>query len=411
MKSLYITHYGILEPLGQSQILPYLFGLAANGCSIQIISFEKPAFFQDRLRVEAQQKLLFSAGIHWFPRIYGRGNSLFQLLRSVLMTSAEISRRCGRDSIDLLHCRSHVPCLIALLASAWCGKPMLFDFRGFMAEEYVDAGLWKPAGFRFRATKALERILLKRCKALVVLTGPARDYLRQHYSLEPEKIFVIPCCADLSRYTPARNAELMSDNRPLRVVYSGSTAGRYNLLAMLSFFSLLRKKRPSSHFTILSTGDMAGVHAAVEQFHFPPEAVSILNVSHQEVPRHLAGQDLGLILLRGDLALKVASPTKVGEYLGSGLVVVAEEALGDMQEILVDSGAGCLMNSNNPETWEAVANAALSLCNQPNFRQKSRAVAQHYFDLNLGIQKYVEAYDFAVNARVSNTCQSSSPSN
>jgi hypothetical protein len=39
--SLYITFDGLTDPLGQSQILPYLLGVSANGYDISILSCEK----------------------------------------------------------------------------------------------------------------------------------------------------------------------------------------------------------------------------------------------------------------------------------------------------------------------------------------------------------------------------------
>ena len=39
---LYLTRNGLLEPLGQSQILPYMKGLSSIA-SITLVSFEKPA--------------------------------------------------------------------------------------------------------------------------------------------------------------------------------------------------------------------------------------------------------------------------------------------------------------------------------------------------------------------------------
>jgi hypothetical protein len=40
---LYLTYDGLNDPLGQSQILPYLEGLAEKGYGITVISFEKSA--------------------------------------------------------------------------------------------------------------------------------------------------------------------------------------------------------------------------------------------------------------------------------------------------------------------------------------------------------------------------------
>ena len=39
---LYLSYDGMTDPLGQSQVLPYLIGLTKEGFTFHIISFEKP---------------------------------------------------------------------------------------------------------------------------------------------------------------------------------------------------------------------------------------------------------------------------------------------------------------------------------------------------------------------------------
>jgi len=40
-RALYLSHTGMTEPLGQSQVLPYLRGLARSGWSIDLVAFEE----------------------------------------------------------------------------------------------------------------------------------------------------------------------------------------------------------------------------------------------------------------------------------------------------------------------------------------------------------------------------------
>ena len=42
---LYISYDGMTDPLGQSQVLPYLIGLSKSGYSFDLISFEKKERF------------------------------------------------------------------------------------------------------------------------------------------------------------------------------------------------------------------------------------------------------------------------------------------------------------------------------------------------------------------------------
>ncbi len=398
MRVLYITHYGIMEPLGQSQILPYLEGLAARGYAIDILSFEKQALLAERDRVRTQKESLDRSGIRWSFRPYRRGASLRSLLPDLVRTAAEVSARCRQNRIDLIHCRSHIPLLTAWYASVAHDRPLLFDFRGFVAEEYVDAGLWSNRGVRFRLTKILERRMAASCAAMVVLTRPARDYLTRVYRLPAEKLFVVPCCVDLSRFGTTEDTSPRPPGRPLKVVYSGSTDGRYDLQGMLSFFSLLLEKRPGSHFSILSTGDLDKVRASVEHSSVPGQTVSVLSLPHDRVSQFLSTQDLGLFFLRGSLTLIAASPTKIGEYLSCGLAVVAEKGIGGLEEVLSSEAVGCLAGSNEPAGWEAVADQAIRLCDRPETRLKAARAAAEYYSLSQGIETYSQAYDYAVRS-------------
>src|SRR5215467_13402688 len=65
---LYITYDGLTDPLGRSQVLPYLTGLAERGHRITVLSCEKP----DRMDRDADQirELCDNAGIAWSPLTY-----------------------------------------------------------------------------------------------------------------------------------------------------------------------------------------------------------------------------------------------------------------------------------------------------------------------------------------------------
>src|SRR5207247_1915380 len=80
---------------------------------------------------------------------------------------------------------------------------LTFDIRGFMPEEYVDAGLWPSGGALYRWTKAVERRLLAGADGFVVLTERARQILFPDSSdTDPRgrPIEVIPCCVDSERF-------------------------------------------------------------------------------------------------------------------------------------------------------------------------------------------------------------------
>jgi hypothetical protein len=62
---LYITYDGLTDPLGQSQILPYLKALAKYGYQFTILSFEKAERFQKE--GDLVRSITREAGINWVP--------------------------------------------------------------------------------------------------------------------------------------------------------------------------------------------------------------------------------------------------------------------------------------------------------------------------------------------------------
>ena len=64
-KILYISYDGMTDPLGQSQVLPYLVGLSKQGYEFTILSFEKKERFEKNRKII--EEIISQAGIRWVP--------------------------------------------------------------------------------------------------------------------------------------------------------------------------------------------------------------------------------------------------------------------------------------------------------------------------------------------------------
>ena len=107
-----------------------------------------------------------------------------------------------RYGFRIVHARSYVPAVMALVIKRLTGVRFLFDMRGFWADERVDGGLWRREGRMFRVAKWFERRFLLAADHVVSLTVAAvREIERFPYlgdAMPP--VTVIPTCADLSRF-------------------------------------------------------------------------------------------------------------------------------------------------------------------------------------------------------------------
>src|SRR5947209_738153 len=157
-RSLYISYFGLDQPLVHTQVFPYLRELIKDGHEITLLTFESAASIQElRNGKEAQFKEdLASEGITWRWLKYHKRFSVLATAYDVLCGALFIGRELTSGSgPEILHARVHVSALMAALARRFSRrKPkLLFDIRGFMPEEYTDAGLWKNGGLLYRIAK------------------------------------------------------------------------------------------------------------------------------------------------------------------------------------------------------------------------------------------------------------------
>src|SRR5258705_4099539 len=158
---LFISYNALIEPLGPTQILPYIRGLAET-CDMTVLSFEKPvrSAADDARDTRDTERVLAARGIQWIRLRYHKRPSLPATLFDIACGVLRIIREHRRRRFDLLHARGYVPGAIAWAASKWTAIPFLFDIRGLQAEEYADAGHWDTRGLKFRLTKRIEQAVL-----------------------------------------------------------------------------------------------------------------------------------------------------------------------------------------------------------------------------------------------------------
>jgi hypothetical protein len=144
---LYLSYDGLTDPLGQSQILPYLVGLSAKGYALTVISAEKAENFASgatRSRtLSGQWHCLAACGIHQ------KAAGAFHVVGPGQHVPARL-RLHQRHRFSIVHCRSYLTALLGLRLKERHGLKFIFDMRGFWADERVEGGLWNLGNPLFR---------------------------------------------------------------------------------------------------------------------------------------------------------------------------------------------------------------------------------------------------------------------
>ena len=140
MKVLYISYDGMTDPLGQSQVLPYLAGLSDADTEIYLLSCEKKErSITERKTVE---QITSDAGITWIPINYTKSPPILSTLWDLLKIKQAAFKLNEKHDFNIVHCRSYIASLIGLLMRKKFGTAFIFDMRGFYADERVDGKIW-----------------------------------------------------------------------------------------------------------------------------------------------------------------------------------------------------------------------------------------------------------------------------
>lgn len=388
MRTLFISYDGALDPLGYAQVLPYLEGLSKKGHQIDLLSFEKPARWEDleaRSRMEAR---LSEAEITWLPQRYRSHPPVFSTALNLLEGVRVVGEWVKRTDPDFLHCRSYPSALLGALIYRRFGVPFIFDMRGMYPEDRVDGGLWREGGVLYHFTKRLEAWFLRDARAIVTLTNASvahvtgiRDAVGGRGS-----IHVIPTCADLDRFYPRPRSDLF------RLAYFGSLGTWYLLDEMLRFAGMALEEAGGGSILFLTNDNPGDIRSRAAANGLDPANLDLASVPHHQVPDALAGCWATFFFIKQGRSRLGFHQTKLGESLAGGLPVVAPGGVGDVREILEGERVGVVVDDFEDGTLRAAARAMIALCQDHEIGERCRKVAEERYDRRLGVDLYDRLY-------------------
>jgi glycosyltransferase involved in cell wall biosynthesis len=401
---LYISYNGMLDPLGQSQVIPYLRELSTLGVRFTLLSYERATAFTAAgiERCQELKQILATHDIEWHYLRYHKRPSLpatmYDMVAGVLFGTSLIKRQ----GIQMVHARGYIPAAIALTLKKLLGVKMIFDIRGLMGEEYVDAAHWSPGSLFYRLTKLMERRALATTDGIVTLTEKLWPVIKEWDGLRGRDVCrqVIPCCTDLERFgfreedRKKRRSELNLADRFV-IVYSGSIGSWYLSDKMLDLFLALLKLRPDAHFLWLTQGDPELIRDLIRVRAIDEGQYTIKSAQPVEVASYLSASDLGIAFFKPGLSKLATSPTKVAEYLACGLPVIMNAGIGDSDRLVTEEGAGALVAEFTPQEYEKAIMTVLDLLNgvEAN-RRHMRNIAERLFDVTgVGLSRYAGLYE------------------
>lgn len=386
---LYISYDGLLEALGYSQVFQYLRVLAKDH-RITLISYEKAADWQDRAKRDRLLAEVDMAGIRWMPLRYHKKPSALATAYDLgvgflLAAFLVVTRR-----IKIVHARSYVPAVLALLLKKVFGTRFVFDMRGFWADERVERAGWRKEAPIYRIAKWLEPKFFGNADVVVSLTKAGVraigdfPYLKER----PPVCQVISTCTNLEQFRPSGAKE--KDGFVLG--YVGSADAAYMFEPVLRCFKILHGLSATARLLVVTGTPRDYIGKLLQLHEIPGDLVEIKTVPHHLVFAEMGKMDAGIFFVKAGFSTSASAPTKLGEFLACGVPCLCNANIGDLQEILEGGGVGVILEDFTPEGESRAVSQLRSLALQPDISERCREASVEHFSLEKGAANYHEIY-------------------
>ena len=398
------------DPLGQSQVLPYLCGLSKMGFEFDLISFEKPdKFAQYQSLIE---KICSDHNINWHPIQYTKNPPVLSTIYDLFKMKSKSNKLHQQKKFDSVHCRSYLSAIVGRSLKLKHHLPFIFDMRGFWVDERVEGKIWNLNNpifkFIYRFFKKLEIKLFADADYIISLTNAAIPAINKIRGEDKTNISVIPCCVDDSHfdYTSIQPAKTFQQKTDLGfnkddfiLTYLGSISTWYMPDKMLDFFQVLKSQKANAKFLFITQENPQLILEIANSKNISLSDLVFKSANRTELPTLLSISNATVYFITPSFSKIASSPTKKAELLCMGIPTVCNDGVGDTSKIMEANKSGFVCRNYTETEYSNAVEFIINAANDPDEKSRLRAIGQKEFSLASGIEKYYLAYQKLLNLK------------
>lgn len=330
MNALFVTHEGIGNSIFRSQVLEHCADMRMYDVKFDILVYNGyRKLWTTSLRNHQVYQELYPGTIFlkkglsiWTP---------FSFLYNAIHFIVFLKRNKFR--YDYLHARTDYSAFISLLSYPVHRIPVIWDCRGDSLDEIKLAvsnakTIVRMFAFYFVITQKMVLTFNKHFSKYIIFVSSSLQNLIMEGDIS-KRTLVVPCPVPEKLFFYSFD-ERLKIRRKLGIldgqslfVYSGSMSG-YQAVDFLIEFSQYLTQR--GHKLLVLTTDIDLFNLKYRD-RFDQNTVVVMKVGYAEIRSYYCAADFGVLLREERLTNWVASPTKFGEYCLTGLQVVHNETV------------------------------------------------------------------------------------
>jgi PEP-CTERM/exosortase A-associated glycosyltransferase len=312
-------------------------------------------------------------------------------VRLMLRLASRIVRVARAERAELIH--AHSPLLNGLPA-LWAGRrlglPVVYEVRTFWEDAAVNNGTFAEGSLRYRVSRALENVVLRRADRVVAICQGIRSELVSR-GMSPGRVFVVPNGVDPEWFAPrARAVELAAQlgigEGPV-FGYIGSFSRYEGLSFLTEAMPELLARFPGARLLLVGGGrDEQAVRAAAQQ-----AGAAVLapgRVPQERVRDFYTLLDVFVLPRRRIRLTELVTPLKPLEAMAMAIPVLASD-IGGHAELVNDGETGLLFKA---ESRESLVEQAARLAGDPELRAQLGAGGRRWVETERTWDRIVVRY-------------------
>lgn len=354
MKLVYLVYREDNVMVYESQVLEYLRSMKEKQLfdSIELVVFRHEQNLNKKDEVEARiHKYIDNAETFWsFPVM-----CMQQLNANARRFQNYLYRSYSKDEQIAVVCRGDLAAYVGIRAFRnFPNSRILYDNRGLAYEESV---MSHSRSLIHTINRNVKREALRRskdhCDMYNFVTNAMRDYLMKEYGFDPSIPYTI--IPTLYRAEPGTDEEyrVIANREGISptdyvISYVGSTAAWQSTKQLIEIIRTIGEKYLYAHFFILSNGEIPELQSLSEQI---KSRVVLKSVPHKEMKYYLRMTRVGIVIRDSNIVNHVAAPTKIAEYLTSGVLILYSGDIGIITDLKGKTDGAQLICIDTEPDW------------------------------------------------------------
>jgi len=387
-ETLYISMDGIMEPLGYSQVFKYLEKLSKHH-KINLVTLEKN---NDLQKTDALKLLLQKCSknnITWYRCKYRNGwFGLAQLINVFILIFLPLYIFLTKK-ISLIHIRSYMPGIAIPLLSSFFKFKLIFDIRGFWADEKHDRLNWRKDSYKYRFFKGLERYLMRKADFIVTLTAASQQIISNNFAKPESMIQVIPTCVDCNEFVRIEGEE---SSAVIKIGYLGSVDTAYDFDKFCFLLSqIIDKYEKNLEFRVFSNQKKEVIEAILSTQNINVSKLEVGFVDRANLSKELSKLDFLGFCLKENFSIQASMPTKIAEALACGIPIICNAFNSDIKRLIESNRIGLIYSFEEPFN-ETYLKSLSEIILDHGTADRCINIAKSYFSLEKGSTMYHAMY-------------------